>query len=83
MAKRDSSLYEDYILGASNQYGLDPEFMKSLIETESAWDPNAVSHAGAMGLAQLMPATAKSLGVADPFDPGWRRSPSLSPPARP
>ena len=42
---------------------------RSLIQVESGFDPTAVSHAGAMGLGQLMPGTARALGVTDPFDP--------------
>ncbi len=41
----------------------------ALVRVESAYDPNAVSRRGAMGLMQLMPATAERLGVDDPFDP--------------
>lgn len=50
-------------------YGLDPALFESLVEQESAFNPLAVSRAGAKGLTQLMPATAKMLGVSDPFDP--------------
>ena len=45
------------------------DLFAALIWVESAFDPRAVSHAGAMGLGQLMPETARRLGVADPFDP--------------
>lgn len=41
----------------------------ALVRVESAWNPRAVSPAGAQGLTQLMPATAVELGVTDPFDP--------------
>lgn len=50
-------------------HGLDPALFESLVEQESAFNPTAVSRAGAQGLTQLMPATAKMLGVSDPFDP--------------
>ncbi|HVL39761.1 MAG TPA: lytic transglycosylase domain-containing protein, partial [Fimbriimonadaceae bacterium] len=43
--------------------------LDALVAEESAYDPNARSRAGAMGLSQLMPGTARELGVADPFDP--------------
>ncbi|MGW8272918.1 MAG: lytic transglycosylase domain-containing protein [Thermodesulfovibrionales bacterium] len=48
---------------------LDPELVKALITVESSWHPTAVSPKGAMGLMQLMPRTAQSLDVGDPFDP--------------
>lgn len=57
------------IAEAAQSAGLDPDLFDALVSTESAYDPNARSKAGAMGLTQLMPATAQSLGVANPFDP--------------
>ncbi len=53
----------------SREHGLDPRLMDALIRVESGYDPRAVSHKGAMGLMQLMPATASRLGVRNPFDP--------------
>lgn len=53
----------------ADRYGLNPELVKSVIEVESAWNPYARSKKGALGLMQLMPETAKELGVYDPFDP--------------
>ena len=50
------------------KYGLNPDLFVRQIEAESAFNPNAVSPAGAIGLGQLMPATARELGV-DPSDP--------------
>lgn len=54
---------------AARSAGIDPFLFDALIETESAYNPLARSSKGAMGLAQLMPGTARELGVTDPFDP--------------
>jgi len=48
---------------------IDPKLVHSIIQVESAYDPNAISRKGAMGLMQLVPGTAKRFGVANPFDP--------------
>lgn len=61
--------YDDIIARASKQYGLSEALIKSVIQTESSFNPNAVSSAGAIGLMQLMPSTAAGLGVTDPYDP--------------
>ena len=61
--------YEDLIHDAAARYHLDPGLIRAVIRTESAFDPLAVSTAGAQGLMQLMPALAEELGVRDPFDP--------------
>ena len=53
----------------SREYGVDPKLVDALVRVESAYDPRAISHRGAMGLMQLMPETASRLKVADPFDP--------------
>jgi soluble lytic murein transglycosylase-like protein len=54
---------------AAARYGIDPGLLRGLVRQESGFDPRAHSAAGAMGLTQLMPATAASLGVSDPYDP--------------
>lgn len=61
--------FDPIIQEAATMYGLPFAFIKAVIHVESAFDPTAVSHAGAMGLMQLMPGTAQSLGCSDPFDP--------------
>jgi len=51
------------------EHDLDPRLLHAILIVESAYRPDAVSSAGAQGLAQLMPGTARDLGVAHPFDP--------------
>jgi soluble lytic murein transglycosylase-like protein len=61
--------YEPIIQEAAVKYDLSPALIRSVIETESAFNASAVSEAGAAGLMQLMPAVAESLGVRNLFDP--------------
>ncbi len=60
--------YEHLIQEAAAKYDLDPDLIRAVMRTESAFDPYAVSRVGAQGLMQLMPALAADMGVTDPFD---------------
>lgn len=57
------------VLQAADRHQMDPDLIHAVIRTESGYDPRAVSPKGAMGLMQLIPATARRFGVEDPFDP--------------
>jgi soluble lytic murein transglycosylase len=57
------------IRSAAHRVGLDPRLVEAVISVESDFDPGAVSRKGAMGLMQLMPATADRYAVQNPFDP--------------
>ena len=61
--------YMPIILAAANQYKVDPAIIRAIIMAESGNNPKAISNRGARGLMQLMPRTAKSLGVKDSFNP--------------
>ena len=62
------SVWEDKLKELCEQYGVEPELARAVMRMESGGNPNAISRAGAIGLMQLMPGTAKGLGV-DPKDP--------------
>ncbi len=61
--------YDDIIRHYCQLYGVDQELVKIIIEKESEFNHRAVSRSGAIGLMQLMPATAKNLGVENPYNP--------------
>ncbi|MGQ0733020.1 MAG: lytic transglycosylase domain-containing protein [Acidobacteriota bacterium] len=61
--------YNDLIQHHARAFGVSPDLVRAVIQAESAFNPLAVSPKGAMGLMQLMPATAQELGVRDPFHP--------------
>jgi len=61
--------WERSLAACAQQHGLEPALIKAVMRVESGLNPWAVSRAGAQGLMQLMPATARALGVLNPFDP--------------
>lgn len=61
--------YAEEIAAAIAQHGVDEALVRAVIHAESAFNPNAISRAGAQGLMQLIPATAARFGVTDPFTP--------------
>jgi hypothetical protein len=65
----DRTPYAGMFASAAHKYGVSAALLSAVAKQESGYDPSAVSPAGAQGLMQLMPATAKSLGVTDPLDP--------------
>jgi soluble lytic murein transglycosylase-like protein len=67
-AQPDASQAEQCVRRYAAHYRVQPELIAALIDVESRWNPRAVSNKGAMGLMQLMPATARRYGANHPFD---------------
>lgn len=65
----DMDRFDDLIIEAGRKYYVSTALIKAVVMAESAMNPNATSKVGAQGLMQLMPATARGLGVSDPWDP--------------
>jgi hypothetical protein len=61
--------YRAPLLRSASRWNVSPGLLAAQLEAESGFDPRAVSPAGALGIAQFMPATARSYGLRDPFDP--------------
>ena len=66
-AKLYLSQYRQYIVVAAQRHNVEPAFIRAIIHAESHFDVNAISQQGAQGLMQLMPDTAKALGVNNAF----------------
>jgi soluble lytic murein transglycosylase-like protein len=66
---RDDATYDAIILGVAARYDISPALLKAVCLVESAMNAGAVGPGGAMGLMQLTRATARTLGVSNPFDP--------------
>ncbi len=67
--KEAEELFHPIVLEAANRHQIDPALVKAVIMAESGYNPRAVSQKGAEGLMQLMPETARALGVEDSFNP--------------
>lgn len=69
-SSRGVTAYDDLIQQHSERHGISADLVRAVIQAESGFNPRALSPKGAMGLMQLMPATARDLGVDNPFQPG-------------
>ncbi len=71
---RNKKQFEPMIRKVAKQAKVSPELLHAVVQAESAYNPKAKSHAGAMGLMQLMPGTAKRYGVSNAWDPAQNLS---------
>lgn len=69
MAKIDTTKMHQIVIAAAEKYGVPVDLALAMISAESGFNPNAKSQVGAIGLGQLMPDTARGLGVKNPYDP--------------
>ena len=69
VVSKHADRYDALIVEHSTAQNVDPNLVRAVIQAESAFNPGARSIKGAMGLMQLMPATARELGVSNPYDP--------------
>jgi soluble lytic murein transglycosylase len=67
--KYSATDFKNLVKERSYRHGMDPDLVEAVIQVESDYNPRALSPKGAQGLMQLMPETARDLGVIDPFDP--------------
>jgi soluble lytic murein transglycosylase-like protein len=67
--ERNRRQYAPLIDSVASKYNLDADLLHAVVRAESAYNPEALSHKGAVGLMQLMPATAARYGVTNPYDP--------------
>ncbi len=65
----NTTAYQAEIAAAAREHGVDESIVRAIIHAESAFNPNALSRVGAQGLMQLMPGTAREVGVSNAFDP--------------
>jgi hypothetical protein len=69
LVSQDAEHLDDLARSVARRYEMDEELVSAVVRAESGFDPEAISHVGAIGLMQLMPTTAAEMEVADPFDP--------------